>query len=54
MKLGEAIYKAQSEEASKSSDGGDQGPGGSAGDDIVDADFRIWATTRGTDPSGSG
>jgi molecular chaperone DnaK len=40
MKLGEAIYKAQSEEASKSSDGGDQGPGGSAGDDIVDADFE--------------
>jgi molecular chaperone DnaK len=40
MKLGEAIYKAQSEEAAKSSDGGDQGPGGSAGDDIVDADFE--------------
>ena len=42
MKLGEAIYKAQADEASKAGGGGDgpSGPGDGGRDDIVDADFE--------------
>ncbi len=39
MKLGEAIYKAQTEEAAKAQGGG-EGPTGPSDDNIVDADFE--------------
>jgi len=40
MKLGEAIYKAQAEEAQKAEGGGDGPRSGGPEDDIVDADFE--------------
>jgi molecular chaperone DnaK len=43
MKLGEAMYKAQQEEAAAAPSGGDQGgsgPGSAGGENVVDADFE--------------